>query len=68
MSGRTGLPTTSTLAFTLRDAFSSVGKAQATAVARAPRNRFTRPRTAFCSWITVGVRVVGAASSAGSEG
>ncbi len=68
MAGRTGLPTTTARALTEGGAFSSVGKAQATAVARAESMRLARPMTAFCSWITVGRRVLKAASIAGTEG
>ncbi len=68
MGGRTGLPTTTARAATLAGAFSKIGKAQATAVAREASRRLARPITAFCSWITVGRPVVKAASMAGSDG
>ena len=62
------MPTTTARLETETEAFFSVGKAQATALARPARKRLARPITAFCSWITVGTWSEKAASMAGSDG
>ena len=68
MFGLTGLPTVTARLRTAGGALASEGKAQAMAFTRGASTRFARPRTAFCSWITVRRRPRIAATRAGADG